>query len=137
MLVIKDPIVSLWKAGCSKMHNDNAVFNPAPEEALIPVSLMIYQNGFCALSDCTYMDNPMTPCWHPSGNTPFAGTPFLYRPWPESLTTRISYIRRPLRETNIPLPLSNKFNVPAKSLNEAVAKADVVHSDTTNDLRDL
>jgi hypothetical protein len=58
--VIKDPIVSFPKAGYSKMHNDNVVFNPAPEEALVPANLMIYQSGFCALSDCTHMDNPMT-----------------------------------------------------------------------------
>lgn len=48
------------KAGYSKMHNDNAVFSLVPEEALIPVNLMIHQNSFCALSDCTNMDNSVS-----------------------------------------------------------------------------
>jgi hypothetical protein len=41
ILVIEDPIVSFWKDGDSEMHNDNAVFNLAPEEALILANLMI------------------------------------------------------------------------------------------------
>jgi hypothetical protein len=61
------------------MHNDNEVFNPASEEALIPVNLMIYQNSF-ALYLITNMDNPMTPCRRPLGKCPVREDPsFLYR----------------------------------------------------------
>jgi hypothetical protein len=79
-VVIKDPIASFERLDT---HNNNAVFSLVPEEALIPVNLMIYQNSFCALSDCTNIDNSVSAASQKI--PPFARTlSFLYRPRPES-----------------------------------------------------